>query len=225
MITKTIKYFISIAIIKILLAFLVLQIFFTSCESLYDSGVYSGGSIVEIPATFGDKQNVFGVSDTAYLEINLNDLYIKNELLKRNIDVSNSTFNVRIAFKNDSGNIVYPEYFLSEGKNISIDGESYWGSFTSLDTVPVNFKAGFIFDEPGNYTAYFINTPNIFVSEGNTDITSEDELNTYAVYLFDMGRKTIDYALDKKEYKVEILNQASFDQAIKDFIVFVPEEK
>ena len=225
MISKTTKYFISIAIIKILLAYLVMQIFFTSCESFYDNDVYSEGPIVEIPATFGTDRDVFGVGDTVYLDINIDDLNIKNELLKGNINVSNSTFNVRIAFKSDSGDIVYPEYFLSEGKNISIDGESYWGTFTSLDTVPVNFRAGFIFKKSGKYIAYFVNTPNTFVSEGSTDIIFNNELSAYAIYLFNTGKKTIDYALDKKEYNVEILNQASFDQAIKDFTVFVPEEK
>ncbi len=229
------KYFIPIALVKILFVYLILQLFFSSCESeelFYDGDLYSDGALVEIPASFGEEGQGYTVGDTILLEIAIDSIAFVNELTHNIINLNNAAFTASFAFTNNVGKAVIPSQVLSYGfSEIQEVDSSYIANFgyTRNKSLVMNnvggalpfLKLGFVFKEPGDYTVYFINTPNNFIDEGDVDIfynySSDNDSEAdkaYAVYLFDVGDKTTDY-----DGINEVLDYAGYDQAIIDFKV------
>ncbi len=225
--TKVRKYIFPIILIKVLLVFLVLQLFFTSCskDDMYCGDLYSEGPVFELQSSFGGTKKVFEIGDTVYLEIHIHDSVLRDEILKEYMPVTNATFNVRFAIKDKEGNMVFPKTILKSGQSINKEENYFYGQFNVSDTLPSCYKLGFVFDEPGDYSFYYINTPNQFCADGGIDITTSNDISAYAVYLFEDGSKTIEYAKDENQVKIDILDQAGFDQSIKDFTIFDSEEE
>jgi len=229
------KYIIPIALIKIVLIFLVMQLFFSSCEEgdiLYSSETFAEGPVFEIPVSFGADNSVFNTGDTILLEIVIESSSLEDEISGDQISVSQASFEAHFKFCDAEGQSYYPTSFLFSGQSLGLeDGAyvAYFGNSLSKGAVLsstgnssfLTFEAGYVFNTPGEYTLYFINTPNAYVSEGETDIllSEEDDSWAYAVYLFDLGETSDDYATEDDEIKWDILQQASFEQAIKDFII------
>ena len=128
------KYIIPLALLKLVLFYLVLQFFFSSCESedLYYSGeLYSEGALVEIPATFGIEDQVYTVGDTIFLEIALENTNLENQLTGNTVNLADALFNVQFGFADEEGNACKPYRFITNGAQLSFSNEdsTYTSSF------------------------------------------------------------------------------------------------
>lgn len=243
------KFIIPLALVKIALVFLVLQLFFSSCEKediLYGSDLFTEGPVFEIEAQLGNDATVFetgaednGVNagDTLYLDIALETNTLFDEISQSHITLSNPEYHSQFTFLDADGNAVFPHYFVVSGTIDNTTTELYnasYGTETPYDLLmsPVGasldrLKVGFVFNTTGSYTFHFWNTPSSFTSEGSIDIyydrnpeAPKDVKKAYAVYMFDLDKeRTQDYNLDGEEHKTEILHNSEFDQAIIDFTV------
>lgn len=245
------KYIIPIALIKITLFFVILQLFFTSCESeeiINSNSRYTEGPLFEIEAslvcnsdTFEiEANNIIKTGDTLYLTIGLTNTTLYDQISTEEVTLSSPVFNSQIAISDSEGNTYCPRTFEVSGQIDSLRLGVYSASFGAIETqvekssVVLRLKLGFIIKKAGDYTFYFINTPNNFTSEGSTDIyynqSSIDEKDysvAYAVYLFDLEEGSVDYGQNEENdaedtdnnYKTDILKLAGADQAIMEFTV------
>lgn len=243
------KYILPLALVKIILAFLVLQLFFSSCEKediLYDSGLFSEGPVFEIEAQLGNEKILFAtdaqdnginLGDTLYLVITLESNKHFDQISQSEVALSNPEYHSQFVFVDEEGKAVFPDYFVESGRMDDVSDEFFITSFGKESPVDVlmspvggsivRLKVGFIFSKVGSYTFHFQNTPNKYISDGSVDIyynrnveNPKDVKKAYAVYLFDLDLgKTQNYNLDGDTRKTEILHCAEFDQAIVDFAV------
>lgn len=224
---KNRRFFIPLALAKIILVLIILHFFFSSCESiLYNGETYSEGPLVEVPATFGDDEQVYAKGDTVYLEIALDDLTFEDKLSGVDVLLNDATFHTEFVFVTTEGQPVFPRLVTSSAGVVdSIGANSYMASFglivsnkglylgsTSKDWP--HLKLGFVFDTPGDYTLYFVNTPNNWM-EGEVDVfynlkadTSLNIKKAYANYLF---------AKSGAHYSTTALTYAGSDNAIVNF--------
>lgn len=243
------KYIIPLALIKIALAFLVLQLFFSSCEKddiLYGSDLFTEGPVFEIEAQFGNETTSFetgaegngiNVGDTLFLEISLESNTHYDQISQTEVTLSDPEYHSQFVFTDAEGNAVFPDYLILSGRIDNVTDEFFvasYGEETPTDLLMsseggpfIILKIGFIFNEEGSFTLNFLNTPNNFNADGSVDIyydrnpeDSKDVKEAYAVYLFDIQQeRTQNYNLDGDEHNTVILHNAEFDQAIIDFTV------
>ena len=251
------KFIIPLALVKIVLAFLVLQLFFSSCENedyLYGSDVYTEGPVFEILASLGneniqletgvqinstavgDTANIIKVGDTLYLEIMLESSTLFDELSKSLISMNNPEYHAQFIISDALGNAVFPDFFEVSGNVDSTTEELFNASFgnttpanilkSPMQSTSTRLKLGFVFDNAGSYTFYFVNTPNNLNSGGNVDIfydrnpdNAKDVKQAYALYLFDLDARIRSYGSNDDSFKSDVLPVADIDQAIIDFIV------
>ncbi len=224
------KFIIPLALAKIVLAFLILQLFFSSCSAdedvLHTNDYYTKGPVFEIEAGFGGDEKGFAAGDTVYLEIEPGSKALFDELSGSNINLASPQFRTQFAIINTDNEFVYPDLHLVAGQIMEKNEGYHYASFEASKDSRAFLRIGFIFEQPGDYTFYFANIPNSFY-EGGTDIyydfNAEDKSNfkeAYAVYLFDLeGGRTLDYTADNNAKRKELLNSAGSDQAIKDFTI------
>lgn len=240
------KYIIPLAIVKIALVYLILQLFFTSCSDediLYDRSFYSEGPLVEIHATFGNDLDAYNLMDTVTFDISIDSPVFEDKLTYNEVVLNNALYNIKFYILNEAGEAVNPLMILEKGSLVNSDDGYYMGEFGTIDDGELLSKsnttyskaylrAGFVFDTPGRYTLYFENTPNGLNSNGDVDIyydenasDSTDVKVAYAFFLFDLdSEKSMNYdnVKDSEEdymLKNEILTTAGWDQAIKDFTI------
>ncbi len=235
------KYIFPLALVKILLFFLVLQLFFTSCEEdsmFYYDNLYSNGALFEIPVSFGDDKEVFNVGDTVYLEIIIENTSLYDQISQEMITVSDAVYEARFAFLDEMYNDVFPGTIILEANGLrktdnyfSATFGHYFAQNSLLTSTPeedvISFKAGFVFNTAGDYTLYFHNTPNQYISEGESDIsytnTDGKDTEASAIYLFDMDNKTNNY-IPGEDAEINPLDWAAFDQGIKEFKIIDDQE-
>lgn len=246
--TKFNKFIIPLALVKIILVFVVLQLFFSSCEQdafLYRSDLYTEGPLFEIEASLGTnvmsfesnkEGNAMIAGDTVYLEIALESTTLYDEIAMVEIPLQSPEFHCHFIITDADGAPVFPPYFEVSGDVDSVSNEAFFASFG--ESAPedilmspsrggaINLKIGFVIEASQAYTFHFVNTPNNFTSAGGVDIlynrnpeNAKDVEKAYAVYLFDLGHRSEDYANTGASFKQDILSDAGVDQAIIDFTV------
>lgn len=232
---KNRKYFIYIALAKTLFVYLILQLFFSSCDSdelFYDGDLYSDGALIQVPVSFGDEGQGYTVGDTIMFEIALDSLSFVNELTDEIVDLNNANFSVSFAFANKEGEAIIPSHVLSYGFDPSQEVDSsYIVHFWTLSNKSLvmndmglalsSLKLGFVFNTPGDYTLYLINTPNNTIEEGRVDVSynvssdNDSEVKqAYAIYLFDVSYKPTVY-----KGNIPAFYYAGYNEAIVDFKV------
>lgn len=243
------KFIVPLALVKIILVFLVLQLFFSSCENedyFYDSAIFTEGPLFEIQARLGPQTSSFNVGrtdnfievgDTLYLEIEVASNTLFDQISKTDITLSNSEFHSQFVITNSEGESFKPTYFKVSGRVDHYAEGVFHTAFGNINAntalmSPVRGDAfrlylGFVFPSAASYTFHFINTPNSFLNEeGSVDIyyekdtqNAKDFRSAYAVYLFQLGSRNQDYDSDGDDLKTHILSEAEYDQAIIDFTV------
>lgn len=242
------KFIIPLALVKIALVFLVLQLFFSSCEKediLYGSDLFTEGPVFEIEAQLGNDvvsfetgkdDNGINVGDTLFLDITMESNTLYDELSETYVNLTNPEYHSQFVILDAEGNPVFPAYFTEAGKIDNMTSELYNASFGEITPSgmlmsPVGgsldrLKIGFVFNTSGAYTFHFLNTPSNLTSSGTVDIYYDRNLEdakefkkAYAVYLFDTHELSQDYDLDGEVAKSDILTNAGADQAIIDFTV------
>lgn len=233
------KFIIPLALVKIILAFLVLQLFFSSCEQeeiFYDSDIYTKGPVFEIEAnlTTGDMNfesagevNLMEVGDTLFLEIILESNTLYDEISKSNITLLDPEYHTQFVITDKDGLSYTPSLFALSGDVIGSSEGVFSASFGGANENITHLKLGFVLNMANSYTFHFINTPNSFLKEeGAVDIyydkntvDNKDFKSAYAVYMFQLGARTQNYVRDDNNLDSEILYEAEYDQAIIDFTV------
>lgn len=237
------KFIIPLALVKIFLAFLVLQIFFGSCEKndiLYGSDLYTEGPLFEIQASLGNdivqfesgsEANGIEKGDTLYLEIVMESNTLFDEISGTNVLMKSPLYSCQFVILDANGIPVFPEFIEESGGIGSTTEHLFNASFGYVESEDMlaslpRLMIGFVFDVAGAYTFHFINIPNDMNSSGGVDIlydrNSDDEENVkkaYAVYLFDLDSRSRDYGSSDDSFKSDVLLYADVDQAIIDFTV------
>lgn len=243
------KFIIPLALVKIILAFLVLQLFFSSCEQeeiFYDSDIYTDGPLFEIEASLATRNSSFEslsednymeAGDTLFLQIALESNTLYDEISKSLVTLSDPEFYSQFVITDKDGSSYIPSYFVLSGEvddssdgvfSASFKDESSNENWVNKDhEYATHLKLGFVLNMAGSYTFHFINTPNSFLqADGAVDIYYErnpadasDFLSAYAVYVFQLGTRTQDYGRDDITIEPKILYEAEYDQAIIDFTV------
>lgn len=242
------KFIIPLALVKIILVFLVLQLFFSSCEQddlFYDSALYTDGPLFEIEASLGTSNfsfesgadNFVRAGDTLFLEIALESNILFDQISQSSITLSDPEYYSHFVITDKEGISYVPTFSSISGKVGTCSKGGLVASFgddnkngmlmTSEREDSSHLMVGFVFNNVGSYTFHFVNTPNSFLSEeGSVDIYYERNAknpqifkNAYAVYLFQLGSRDQNYADDGDALKTDILYEAEYDQAIIDFTV------
>ncbi len=225
------KLILPIILIKIALAMLVLQLFFSSCsddELLSTSSIFSEGPVFEIEATLTsdtevfdyETTNVISSGDTLFLSITIEDNTLLDQISGTDYTLSDPEFNTQFAIVDAEGNNYFPEVVLKSGNLGNTTTELCNASFNYNKDLSLNL--GFVFNKTGDYTFYFINTPSAFIESGTVDIYYDNKKSkAYAVYLFDFNERSVDYGSSDNDanYMQNILYKAGSDQAIMDFTV------
>jgi len=244
---KVRKFIIPIALIKIFLVFVVMHLFFSSCEDdvLYDSDIYTDGPLFEVEATLGNEKlnflsesesNIITVGDTIFLEIAVDDNTLFDQISQSDITLNSAEFYTQFCITDAEGQSIFPSYYALDGNIDSLGATSFYAYFDdnlSVDTTSntlaesyARLQIAFVFDKADSYTFHFINTPNASTYTGSVDIyyhssslANSEMKSAYAVYLFDSSEKTLGYAPDEESDIANVLLYAGIDQAIIDFTV------
>lgn len=232
------KYIIPIALAKLLLAFLVLHLFFTSCESddlYYEASIYNDGALLEIPATFGRGDQIYSKGDTIALEIFVSELNLTDAITGGDVLLASPTFYSNFCIVNKDGERVKPAKvnliageveFSSDSDFVASFGYQAEKNSRLLNNVGSDlpyFKVEFVFDVPGDYVIYFMNVPNhMYDIEGGVDIyynyvEGEAQSQAYAVYYFENSQEQ-SHNLDNK-VRQGILDWSDREQASIDFTI------
>lgn len=231
------KYIIPIAIAKLLLAFLVLHLFFSSCESedlYYKASLYTEGPLVEVPASFGYGDQIYAAGDTIALEILIDHFNLVDAISGSDVLLSNPTFYCNFCFVNSEGERLEPQQMHLVAGDVRVSAEKeYMTTFgyqltnnsrlmNSVGSDLPYLKIEFVFDRPGDYVLYFMNVPNHTNTEGDVDIYYNyvdglAESQAYAVYYFD---KQLEQRHNlAEEVRSEILDWCESEQASIDFTI------
>ena len=232
------KYIIPVAIVKLLLALLILHLFFSSCESddiFYEASVYTEGPLLEVPASFGRGDQIYSRGDTIVLEIRLNDLNVKDAISGDDVMLNNPTFNCEFCFIDKDGVVVPAKQTnvisgqledTSEGNYKAVFGYRPSADSRYMSTVNGDLpylRLEFIFDIPGDYVLYFLNTPNhAYDGMGGVDVfynyvDGEPESQAYAVYYFE-ERPEQNHSLEH-DVRYTVLNWSEREEASIDFTI------
>lgn len=231
------RFILPLALAKIILVFLVLHFFFSSCSDdalSYSADLYSDGPVLEIQATFGEGEVVFRVGDTIYLDIALESLSMMDQITEAEVVLNSAEFYTAFAFANADDEHVLPRSVVVSGEieevldmqfNASFNNITPSGLLMGSSRLP-KLKIGFVFDEAGSYSFYFENTPNSY-RNGEVDVyydrDSENEKDVekaYAIYLFDLDEATHNYAdAYNTDFRLDMLYSAGSDQSIVDFTI------
>lgn len=228
------RFIIPLALTKILLVFLVMHLFFASCsddELYYSSDLYTDGAVVEMQACFGEGKGGFLVGDTIYLQIAPSSFSMKDQLSDDEVKLRNAKFEVAFAFANADDGREYPKLIVESGKLEAALDTNYEMSFSNIDTTEASdneakLRVGVVFAKAGNYSLYFINTPNTHKDGGvnvhyNYDFDAKEfKKHAYAKYFFDLDDKSRDYADGfDTDFRLEMLYCADFNEGIMDFTI------